>query len=165
MSNLASISDLKLCMWIFTSALSYSFFFPRATPVAMEVPSLGVKLELAYTTETATPDLRCWDQTCVFMDTSWVRNLLSYMGTPSFLLWPHSFSFNPSLAFQNLHWIFVRSFLIFLIPLTSGEYCLKCPLGKFAWSGHIGKITLQALLCGSTADLLTFKIWLKSYIT
>ena len=68
----------------------------------MEVPRLGVELEwqlLAYTIATATQDWSCtcdlWqcqilnplsearDKTHILMDTSWVLNPLSLIGTPS----------------------------------------------------------------------------------
>ena len=66
----------------------------------MEVPGLGVELELqlpAYTTAIATWNLSCicsvsWilnplskarDQIRIFMDISWVLNLLSYNGNSS----------------------------------------------------------------------------------
>ena len=85
---------------IFSKTMTISFFFFLVFlglhPQQMEVPRLGVKLKLqllAYTTATAIPDLSCVcnlchssqqhqvlnslsearDQTCVLMDTSWVR--------------------------------------------------------------------------------------------
>ena len=74
----------------------------------MEVPRLGVELELqlpAYTTATAIPNLSyicnphqsLWkrqilnplsearDRTCLLMDTSWVLNLLSHNGNSAYL--------------------------------------------------------------------------------
>ena len=82
-----------------------SFCLLRATPVAYDVPQLGVESELqlpAYTTATATPDTSCicnlhhssrqWpilnplskarDRTCILMDSSQVCFHWSTTGTP-----------------------------------------------------------------------------------
>ena len=96
---------------------SFFFFFVFLGPhlQQMEVPRLGVELELqslVYTTATATWDPSCicnlchslWqcgilnplskarDWTCIFMDASWVLNLLSHTGTPFHFLF-HSILF------------------------------------------------------------------------
>ena len=78
---------------------SFLFFFLVPQVWHMEVPRLGVKLELqlpAYTTATATWDLSCmcdlcWipdplkearDRTCVLMDTSRIHFCWATTGTP-----------------------------------------------------------------------------------
>ena len=92
---------------LFLAASLYFIFFscfPGPYSQHMEVPRLGVELELelpAYITATATPDLshiynlhcgsqQCWilnplsearDWTCIFMDTSWIRCHCATMGT------------------------------------------------------------------------------------
>ena len=81
----------------------FFFFFFKQYLWNMEVPSLGVEVELqlpAYTTATPDPSLICnlchslqqhWilnplskarDQTCILMDTSWILNPPATMGTP-----------------------------------------------------------------------------------
>ena len=90
-----------------SSILSFFFVFLGPHPLHMEVPRLGVELELqlpAYTTATAMCDPRhvcdlhhsSWqhwnlnppsearDQTLVIMGTSWVRYRCATMGTPCF---------------------------------------------------------------------------------
>ena len=84
---------------------SFIFCFLRLFLQYMEVPRLGVKLELqllAYTTTTAMQDLSCIcelhhssgqhqipdplskarDQTCILMDTSWIHFCCATMETP-----------------------------------------------------------------------------------
>ena len=97
----------KTCTQIFISNSLFSFFcFLGPYPQHMEVPKLGVELELqlpAYTTARATPDLSCIcdiqhssrqhqilnplsrarDQTHVFIDTSWVPHHWATMGMPT----------------------------------------------------------------------------------
>ena len=55
----------------------FFFFFLGLYPQLMQVPRLGVKLELqplVYTTATATPDLTC---ICDLYHSSWQRKILS----------------------------------------------------------------------------------------
>ena len=102
------------CRIIYTDIIIIVFL--GLHPQQMEVPRLGVELErqlLAYATATATLDLshvfslyhslqRYWilkplsearDWTLIFMDTSWVCNLLSHNGNSNFffLLFKHRF--------------------------------------------------------------------------
>ena len=60
--------------------LTFFFFWGGRTLRHMEVPKLGVKLQLpAYTTATAMPDLcHVWDHATALSNASWVLNLLSH---------------------------------------------------------------------------------------
>ena len=124
----------------------FFFCFLGLHPQHMEIPRLGVKSELqlpAYTTATATPDLRyicdlhhsfwqCWilnplskarDWIHILMDPRWVLNPLSHNGNSSFSLFLSSFlSFLPSFfLFLSLSLSLFLSFLIFLSPFLSSH--------------------------------------------
>ena len=102
-----SLHKIYFLLWLFTTSTGFfAFFFPLGPHLwDMEVPRLGVELELqllAYTTATAMRDpsricdlhlssWQCWifnplsrarDRTCILMDTSWVCFCCATMGTP-----------------------------------------------------------------------------------
>ena len=135
-----------VCLLILLAvSLSLSFFFPcflGPQPRHMEVPSLGVKLELqllAYATAVATPDPSCIchlhhssgqhqilnplgevrDQTGNFMDTSQIRFHCAMTGTPwQCLLWRKNYDCN---EVQIIHSFFHKYALVLYLKVISNS--------------------------------------------
>ena len=120
---------VRLCMCFVYLFVSLLF---RATPTAyMEIPKLGVELELqlpTYTTATAMPIpnplSKARDQTCILMDTSRIRFCCAMTGTPL----PCSFK-----LLHRFYWVlfvlnkyFSTSKFISLIKFSKTEYLSPC---------------------------------------
>ena len=117
---------LHICLYIYSLAYFFFFFcFLWAHPQHMDVPRLGVKLELELpATTTAMPDpsdicnphhssgqrqilnplSKARDQTCILMDASWVCNPLSHNGDswlPYLFLYCYEYSPTPTWRIGN----------------------------------------------------------------